>query len=202
MKRSILTALSVLTLAACAEELPRKGETDSPLSSTHFTCDQIAYRLDENSGRQYVWREAPTLVLNNDTPVERIHPYDSREHTFNSSEFLSDDESAFRFVGGEQKVSVPRDIHDTDIECDSGSMWSYAEGERRQAPTVWSTSDIRVPPHSKLTLKTKYRYKALTAGYLLTLRGVEAGERITIEGRWSGLFLDQIDTDVTIDPLD
>jgi hypothetical protein len=177
MKKVILMAAAIIAFASCERELPPVEEP--PKVSTDFTYNGIQYLFDEESGEQYVDKNAPQVTVSNNTSIEQTYNYDSSEETFNSSEFWSGDEQAFKFVDERQKVPVPQHVSDTSIQCDYGTTWSYAEGEQRLKPNMWSVSPIRIPPHSVLVLNATYRYKSLTARYRLNLRGVEAGEDIT-----------------------
>lgn len=203
MKRYILSIAATLALGACSEptggEFPPKD--DPPKMSENFMFAGIEYPFDGESTGEYIIKKGPPFTFNNNSPVEQVYRYESVNHTFNSSEFRSDDKRAFQLVGAAPQVEVPRHIYDAGIEVGSWE-WPYTEGEQRREPSTWSVSDIRIPPRNTMTLNVTYRYKSLGARYRLHLMGVEQGEEITVEGLWSGLFLEHIDTGVKMEPLD
>lgn len=213
MKNLFWAAIAaVLALASCEKEIDEPTDELQKVSE-NFTFKSIEFLFDENSEMKFETQKFPASTIRNDWFFEMRICYDPRRLPPNRITFGSSDKRAFKLVDEEVRVEVPWRISETGIELSDNQWydswyiwygWYYAKGEQlREQLSSWSESDIVVPPRHSITLSTSYRFRTLSTRYRLHLKGVEEGEEITVDGLWTGRFLDAIlQNDVHIEPLD
>lgn len=193
----VLAAIATFALVSCETELPPEPEK----VSENFMFLDIEYPK-KGGCAEYIVKNVGPVTFYNNGPAEQKYTFDTRDLTREWYHFRSDDVRAFDFAGERPKVRIPGESSETGIVyVNIDTWWDYLPGEQSRRPSVGGATTFDVKPFHKIETTASFTYKKIEAPYLLRLQGVEFGEVIEIEGRWSGMYLHSWESDHTIEEI-
>ena len=147
-------------------------------------CDDIFYG------------ELPQIEFSNKTTSVQYYTFDPLEGITESSQFASDDVSAFTFVEDSIFVNIPIDITDKNISL-SSRKWLYSNKREMAKPEINLTQVISIDPYKKIIIKTRLYFHRYSTLYELTAIEKQSKIEKKINGEWTGIYPINVEVDIS-----
>jgi hypothetical protein len=183
MKNILLFILFVLIVSCKSNDavLPEEEK------DTTYSFVKIEYDA-QNDSTKFSSFPIPTITYINGSSVAQDYPFDPGESFVDVSDFDSEDAGIFEVEGIE--VFVPEYIDENNVVSLDSRKWKFTYAIQKQKSTINFTRSISIPPFSIAIIESKMFFRKYKTNYKLFMRGDQTGTIRTIEGIWTGIFID------------
>ncbi len=189
--KKILFWLFPVALLSCEKTVYSPDPADDT-----YTLKQVTYEMGDNGKMETFVHPLHTVTFFNNTSVAQQVTVDPLAGVKETSLFMSDDEKAFLLLGGVvPEVAVPSTVDEGVITLGE-AKWPYRSERAEMAPPLNFRDTIAVPPNMRLTLTMNVYFNELDLAYTATLEGQPTGAITTVKGRWKGVSVANVETQV------